>query len=316
MVVGGCQLSVIQCRTLDMTNRPPTTDGLLIIDKPAAWTSHDVVAKVRKLCGTRRVGHTGTLDPFATGVLVICLNRATRLVQFLTSEDKEYLATIRFGFATDTGDLTGTMLSPEMSPAHLNDTLIERAFAPFRGCLTQIPPMYSAKKIGGVKLYEMARRGEQIERPPIAIEIKHLSLVTPLQHDECTIRVTCSAGTYIRTLAEDIGKQLGIGAHLTQLRRTRAGKCELSRARTLEQLAALLDADKLSDAVIPMAEALVWPELQVSEVETEMIAHGRSIKRAGAWQVGQQLKLMRDRDLLALAEYNAATNSFHPRVVF
>ncbi len=299
-----------------MSNRPPTTDGLLIIDKPADWTSHDVVAKVRKLCGTRRVGHTGTLDPFATGVLVICLNQATRLVQFLTGEDKEYLATIRFGFATDTGDLTGTPLASPTSTAQLNDTLIENALAPFRGVLTQIPPMYSAKKIGGVKLYEMARRGEQIDRPPITIEIKHLSLATSLQHDECTIRVTCSAGTYIRTLAEDIGKQLGLGAHLTQLRRTRAGKCELSRARTLEQLASLQEADQLQEAIIPMADALVWPELPLSEVETVMIAHGRAIQRIGTWQPGQQIKLMRDRELLALGEYNAATSSFHPRVVF
>ena len=298
------------------TDHQPPTDGLLIIDKPADWTSHDVVAKVRRLCRTKRVGHTGTIDPFATGVLVICLNRATRLVQFLTGEDKEYLATIRFGFATDTGDLTGTPLAPPTSTAHLNDALIESAFAPFRGAITQIPPMYSAKKIGGVKLYEMARRGEQIERPPIAVEIKHLSLVTPLQHDECTIRVICSAGTYIRTLAEDIGKQLGIGAHLTQLRRTRAGNGELSRAYTLEQLAALLEADKLSEAVIPMNDALVLPELQLNEVEQELISHGRAIKRAGNWLSGQQCKLVRDRDLLAIAEYNAATASFHPRVVF
>lgn len=299
-----------------MANRLPTTDGLLIIDKPADWTSHDVVAKVRKLCGTRRVGHTGTLDPFATGVLVICLNRATRLVQFLTGEDKEYLATIRFGFATDTGDLTGTPLASPTSTAQLNDTLIENALAPFRGVITQIPPMYSAKKIGGVKLYEMARRGEQIERPPVTLEIKHLSLATSLQNDECTIRVVCSAGTYIRTLADDIGKQLGLGAHLTQLRRTRAGKCELSRARTLEQLASLREADQFHEEIIPMADALVWPELQLSEVETAMIAHGRAIQRIGTWQPGQQIKLMRDRELLALGEYQAATSSFHPRVVF
>ena len=275
-----------------------------------------MVAKVRRLCRTKRVGHTGTLDPFATGVLVICLNRATRLVQFLTGEDKEYLATIRFGFATDTGDLTGTPLAPPTSTAHLNDTLIESAFAPFRGHVTQIPPMYSAKKIGGVKLYEMARRGEQIERPPIAIEIKHLSLETPLQHDECTIRVTCSAGTYIRTLAEDIGKRLGIGAHLTQLRRTRAGNYELGRARTLEQLAVLLEADKLSEAVIPMNDALVLPELQLSGVEQEMISHGRAIQRDGNWSPGESRKLVYDGELRAIAEYNAATASFHPRVVF
>jgi tRNA pseudouridine55 synthase len=303
-----------------MTNRQPTTDnrqltdGLLIIDKPADWTSHDVVAKVRKLCRTKRVGHTGTLDPFATGVLVICLNRATRLVQFLTGADKDYLATMRFGFATDTGDLTGTPLAPQTSTAHLTDALIENALAPFRGRITQIPPMYSAKKIGGVKLYEMARRGEEIERPPIAVEITHLTLVAPLHNDECTMRVMCSSGTYIRTLAEDIGKQLGLGAHLTSLRRMRVGTCDLSRALTLEQLAAL--ADDFPTVVQPMADALALPEVQLSAGEREMIAHGRAIQAASQWPNEQQIKLLRDRELIAIAVYNPATNSLQPRVVF
>jgi tRNA pseudouridine55 synthase len=175
--------------------------------------------------------------------------------------------------------------------------------------------MYSAKKIGGVKLYEMARRGEQVERAPISIEIKHISVVTPLQNDECTIRVICSAGTYIRTLAEDIGKQLGLGAHLTSLRRTRAGACDLSRARTLDQLAALLEANQFGSAVIPMNDALALPELLVSEMEQELISHGRAIKRAGNWSSEQPHKLVRDGELLAIAQYNATTNSFHPRVV-
>ncbi len=307
-----------------MTNRPPTTDhrpptttdGLLIVDKPADWTSHDVVAKARKLCHTKRVGHTGTLDPFATGVLVLCLNRATRLVQFLTGEDKEYLATMRFGFATDTGDLTGTPLAPATSTAHLNEDLIERALTAFRGTITQIPPMYSAKKIGGVKLYEMARRGEQIERAPITVEINHLSLETPLDNNECTIRVTCSSGTYIRTLAEDIGKQLGIGAHLTALRRTRAGNCDLSRAHTLAQLATLIEEGKLSEAMISMNDALTFPEVQLSEAEQQLIAHGRAIRAAGSWLQGQSLKLVRDRELLAIAVYNSATQMLQPRLVF
>jgi tRNA pseudouridine55 synthase len=305
-----------------MNNRQPTTDnrqltdGLLIVDKPADWTSHDVVAKVRKLCRTKRVGHTGTLDPFATGVLVLCLNRATRLVQFLTGEDKEYLATIRFGFATDTGDLTGTPLTPATSTGHLNDALIENALAAFRGTITQIPPMYSAKKIGGVKLYEMARRGEHIERAPIAIEIKHLSLETPLNHDECTIRVTCSSGTYIRTLAEDIGKQLGVGAHLTRLRRTRAGTCGLSHAHTLEQLADLIEAGRLSEVVLRMNDVLDLPAWPVSAVEQDWIAHGRAVKATGDWFSGQEVKLVRDRELLAIAVYDAATQRLQPRVVF
>ena len=323
-LVTGCQLLAVQCRTLGMTNKSPatshqppaTTDGLLIVDKPADWTSHDVVAKVRKLCRTKRVGHTGTLDPFATGVLVLCLNRATRLVQFLTGEDKEYRATIRFGFATDTGDLTGTPLTSPTSTAQLNDAAIERALAAFRGPITQIPPMYSAKKIGGVKLYDMARRGEQIERQPIAIEIKHLSLVTPLDNEECTIRVTCSSGTYIRTLAEDIGKHLGLGAHLTSLRRTRAGNCDLSRAYTLEQLADLVEAGRWSDAVLPMNDVLALPAWPVSAVEQEWIAHGRAVQATGDWSSGQQVKLVRDCELLAIAVYDPATHLLQPRVVF
>ncbi|HEX4945479.1 MAG TPA: tRNA pseudouridine(55) synthase TruB [Blastocatellia bacterium] len=297
-------------------HRPPTTDGILIIDKPADWTSHDVVAKVRKLCQTKRVGHTGTLDPFATGVLVICLNRATRLVQFLTGEDKEYLATIRFGFATDTGDLTGTPLAPPAATTHLNNDLIERALAPLRGHITQIPPMYSAKKIGGVKLYEMARRGEEIERAPIAVEIKHLSLESPFQNDECTIRVVCSSGTYIRTLAEDIGKQLGIGAHLTRLRRTRAGQCDLSRAYTLEHLAALREAGQLQDAVLPMNDVVTLPAVQVSATAQELIVHGRAIQARGNWVTGQHVKLVHNRELLAIAVYNATTQMLQPRIVF
>mgnify|MGYP001000195363 CR=1 FL=1 len=297
-------------------NNGQQTDGILIVDKPADWTSHDVVAKVRKLYGTKRVGHTGTLDPFATGVLVICLNRATRLVQFLTGEDKEYLATIRFGYATDTGDLTGAPLAAPVSTSHLNDDLIERALDLFRGVITQIPPMYSAKKIGGVKLYEMARRGESIDRPPITVEIKHLSLVTPLANDECTIRVVCSSGTYIRTLAEDIGKQLGIGAHLTNLRRTRAGNCDLSRACTLEQLAALRDADKIAEVVIPMTAALALPEVQVTAVDVEKVAHGRAIKCNTREASIQPIKLLYEGKLIALAEYDVAAALLHPRIVF
>lgn len=305
-----------------MRNRQRTTDngqlidGILVIDKPADWTSHDVVAKVRKICRTRRVGHTGTLDPFATGVLLVCLNRATRLVQFLTGEDKEYLATIRFGFATDTGDLTGTPLPPPTSTAHLNDALLENALAQFRGHITQIPPMYSAKKIGGVKLYEMARRGEEVERPPITIEIKNLEIVSPLQKDECQVRVVCSVGTYIRTLAEDIGKALGIGAHLTALRRTRVGNCDLSQAHTLDALATIAEAGALSQALIPMASAVSLPEYSLSSKEAEMISHGRKIHQIGHYVLGQQVKLMYAQKLLAIAEYHPAENELRPRVVF
>ena len=299
-----------------MTNHQLPLDGILIVDKPADWTSHDVVAKVRKICQTKRVGHTGTLDPFATGVLVICLNRATRLVQFLTGEDKEYLATIRFGFATDTGDLTGTPLTEPTATDHLKPNLIEEALKSFRGRIQQIPPMYSAKKIGGVKLYEMARRGEEIERQPIAVEIKELELIGQIPGDSLfTIRVVSSAGTYIRTLAEDIGKALGIGAHLQSLRRTRVGNCVLGQAVTLEQLAEISATGKLSDVLIPMAKSLLLPAVQINETEKGLVQHGRAVQRAGQWRSGEKLKLVNNDELIAIAEFNAATKILQPKVV-
>ncbi|MBS1806808.1 MAG: tRNA pseudouridine(55) synthase TruB [Acidobacteria bacterium] len=291
-------------------------DGILVIDKPADWTSHDVVAKLRKICRTRRVGHTGTLDPFATGVLVVCLNRATRLVQFLTGEDKEYIATIHFGFATDTGDLTGVPASSPTSTGHLNDSLLANVLQQFRGAITQIPPMYSAKKIGGVKLYEMARRGEEVERQPIAVEIHELELMTPLQNNQCQIRVVCSSGTYIRTLAEDIGKAVGVGAHLVALRRTRAGNCHLAQAHTLESLAAIAEEGRLAEVIVPMAMTLAGPEYLLSLTETEMVLHGRKINQNGQWSSGQQVKLMQQERLMALAEYDAEMQTLQPRVVF
>src|SRR5262245_46122004 len=159
------------------SENPQSQDGVLVIDKPEGLTSHDVVARVRKILGTRRVGHAGTLDPFATGVLVVCVNRATRLARFLTGDDKEYVATMRLGFATDTGDLTGAPKTPVTDPRHITSKKVQEAFSRFLGPVKQIPPMYSAKKIGGVKLYEMARRGEEIERAPIEVEIKKLELL-------------------------------------------------------------------------------------------------------------------------------------------
>src|SRR5215471_14449199 len=205
---------------------PGSQDGVLVIDKPEGLTSHDVVARVRKILKTRRVGHTGTLDPFATGVLVVCVNRATRLVQFLASDEKEYFATIRLGFATDTGDLTGTPKTPVTDTSNITSEKVQGAFSRFLGHIKQIPPMYSAKKVGGVKLYEMARRGEEIERAPVEVEIKALELcdhqesaaktrepdIPSAAHIEFSFRVVCSSGTYIRTLAEDIGVSLGVGA--------------------------------------------------------------------------------------------------------
>ncbi|MBX3276373.1 MAG: tRNA pseudouridine(55) synthase TruB [Acidobacteria bacterium] len=311
------------------------SDGLLIIDKPAGLTSHDVVARVRRILKTRRVGHTGTLDPFATGVLVVCVNRATRLAQFLAGEEKEYLARQRLGFATDTGDLTGTPLSAQhgyrVDAESITRADVESALGAFRGRITQLPPMHSAKKVKGVKLYELARRGVQIERAPIEVEIRQLELcasndVLPLpesadagldrQTVDYTFRVVCSAGAYIRTLAEDIGQRLGCGAHLVALRRTRAGRFGLERAVTLERLAELAESGAEGDALIPMRDALGFPEIRLSAAEVIEVGYGREIERRGEWADGSRGRMCKAAgELLAVGEYDAGRGRWRPRVV-
>src|ERR1044071_8939869 len=191
--------------------------GALIIDKPAGMPSHDVVARVRRAARTRRVGHAGTLDPFATGVLVVCLERATRLLQFLVGFDKEYLATVRTGFATDTQDLTGKQITAFESSDLLSVERIETVLKEFVGSQRQTPPMYSAKKVGGERLYRAAREGREVERQAVAITISKLDL---LRVDETNadgtrdflVCVRCSSGTYVRTIAHDVGARLGTGA--------------------------------------------------------------------------------------------------------
>ena len=315
---------------------PETEDGVLIIDKPEGLTSHDVVARVRKILRTRRVGHAGTLDPFATGVLVVCVNRATRLAQFLTGDDKEYVATMRLGFATDTGDLTGTPKTPVTDAGHITSNAVQETFSRFLGPVKQIPPMYSAKKIGGVKLYEMARRGEEIERAPVNVEIKKLELLNaagdPGQAQtlkqnapvEFSFRVVCSSGTYIRALAEDIGALLGVGAHLTRLRRTRSGRCSLEASLTLEELSDLAQSGQ-EDRVrmIPMADAIAMPAVQVDSEDRKRISHGRSIEHHGerggchaSYVSGDLAKLCdKKNQLIAIAEFDSGKTLWHPRVV-
>jgi tRNA pseudouridine55 synthase len=311
---------------------PQSQDGLLVIDKPEGLTSHDVVARVRKILGTRRVGHAGTLDPFATGVLVVCVNRATRLVQFLTGDDKEYVATMRLGFATDTGDLTGTPKTLVTDAGNITSDKVKGAFSRFLGPIKQIPPMYSAKKVGGVKLYEMARRGEEIERAPIVVEIKELELFKPTGDsgraqanaqtapDEFSFRVVCSSGTYIRALAEEIGEFLGVGAHLTRLRRTRSGNCSLDDAVTLEELADLARSGPERQVLIPMADAIAMPALRVDNEDRNRVSHGRSIEHPEGGRAdyanGALAKLCdKKNQLIAIAEFDSSKTLWRPRVV-
>lgn len=212
-------------------------EGILVIDKAAGMTSHDVVGRVRRIFSERRVGHGGTLDPMATGVLPLFVGRATRAVEFAAGADKEYVATMRVGLTTDTQDLTGTVLS--QTPAHVTQAQVEALLPRFTGTLQQVPPMYSAIKQGGKKLYELARQGITVERKPRQIEIYSLTLLSAQEEvGEFTLKVFCSKGTYVRTLVHDLGEALGCGAALSALRRTRAGWFTLEESVTLEELQA------------------------------------------------------------------------------
>ena len=209
-------------------------NGIIIIDKPVDWTSMDVCAKLRRAFGERRIGHAGTLDPMATGVLPVFVGRATRGVEFADKGDKEYVAGLKLGLVTDTQDTSGQVL--QTHPVRVTPQQLEDALAPFRGDILQVPPMYSAIKINGKKLYELARKGRQVERPPRPVTVHTLTVEGQSAPDEFTLRVRCSKGTYVRTLCHDIGAVLGCGGCMSSLRRTMAAGFTLEQAVPLAQL--------------------------------------------------------------------------------
>ncbi len=211
-------------------------DGVLLVDKPAAWTSHDVVAKVRAHFGFKKVGHCGTLDPMATGLLVLVLGRATRLSEKLTSDDKAYEGTILLGVTTNTEDADGEVIETKPVPP-LTEADLLAVFQKFKGDIYQTPPMVSAIKHQGSPLYKLARKGIEVEREPRLVHIYDLRILGT-ELPRINFRLDCSKGTYVRTLAADIGRQLGCGAHLSGLRRTAAGSFKLEQAHTLEQILA------------------------------------------------------------------------------
>ena len=302
-------------------------DGVLVIDKPSGVTSHDVVARTRHILHERRIGHTGTLDPFATGVLVILLGKATRLAQFLSSVDKEYHAIIRLGYATDTGDRTGTPIPGPEKPGNFTEEEIEAALQSLRGDIDQVPPMYSAKKVEGRKLYELARRGESVERKPVRVCIYDFAAIRPegqLIKDNLDgtfdfhARVTCSSGTYVRALAEDFGKRLYVGAHLAELRRTRVGDLEITQAITLDQLKLHFAEQSLGSIVLPLNAALSrLPFVHLNAEDVRRANHGRDVSVAEAdWADGENVRMCdADEELIAVGQYDANANRLHPRVV-
>jgi len=302
-------------------------DGVLIIDKPAGITSHDVVARVRKIVRERRIGHTGTLDPFATGLLVLLIGRATRLAQFVASE-KEYEAVIRLGYATETGDASGKPLSEVVQPSlqmRANEKVMT-ALSQLRGVIKQVPPMYSAKKRQGKKLYQLARRGESVSREPICVTISAFEALgngdqllkeNPDKTMDLKVRVVCSAGTYVRTLAEDFGKLLGVGAHLAELRRTRAGDFLVTDATTLERLKRIDDEGFLGTILLPPEAALSrLPFVHLSAQDAQRARHGLAISSpASEWTEGDRVALLDEKQrLIGVASYDAE-RLLRPRVV-
>ena len=252
-------------------------DGVIIVDKSREWTSHDVVNKMRRLAGTRKIGHLGTLDPGATGVLPLVIGRATRLAQFFTRNDKTYEGVIHFGCSTDSYDMDGEPTSAEM-PVMLERKKLESVLDRFCGPLRQVPPPVSAKKIAGRPAYELARKGQTVELEPVAVEVYDLEILA-LEACEATIRLHCSAGTYVRSVAHDAGQALGCGAFLKTLRRTASGDFKIEQARTLEELAVLAHEDRLQEALIPAAQLLPgFPAELVDAVTVGQIRNGRDFR--------------------------------------
>ncbi|GAT09908.1 tRNA pseudouridine(55) synthase TruB [Mycolicibacterium novocastrense] len=277
-----------------------TEAGLVIVDKPAGMTSHDVVGRCRRFFGTRKVGHAGTLDPMATGVLVVGIERATKILGLLTATDKAYRATIRLGQTTSTDDAEGEVLH-EVSAGHVTDEDIDRAVADLRGEIDQIPSAVSAIKIGGQRAYKLAREGQTVELAPRRVRID-LFAVLEARHEagviDVDVEVECSSGTYIRALARDIGATLGVGGHLTALRRTRVGGFGLTEARSLDELA---ETPRLS-YTLDAACLLTFPRRDLTADEAEDVRHGRPLKPAGiegiyaaTAQDGQVVALLEDR---------------------
>ncbi|MBN1876064.1 MAG: tRNA pseudouridine(55) synthase TruB [Anaerolineae bacterium] len=249
--------------------------GLLVINKPAGMTSHDVVNAVRHIAQTRRVGHTGTLDPMATGVLLLLVGSATRLAQFMADHTKVYRAVVRLGAVTTTYDREGDVL--EQHPVQVTRAACEETLAHFRGTIQQIPPMYSAIKVAGKKLYELARQGKMLDRAPRTVTLYRLDLVD-WNPPDLILEVVCSAGTYVRSLAHDLGQVLGCGAYLHALTRVAVGDFNLEMSRTLEALRDLASKNALSAALLPPAAALVaMPEVRLTAHQVQAVRYGQSI---------------------------------------
>ncbi len=288
--------------------------GVLVVDKPVGLTSHDVVQIIRRGTNIHRAGHTGTLDPRASGVLVVLVGPAVRLSEYVSASDKRYQATIHLGSTTDTFDSEGKITSSG-SVDEISEEQFEQTLKKFIGEIQQVPPPYSAIKIQGRKAYEMAREGEDVELQPRTIQVYSLELLE-WNPPEAVIDVFCSSGTYVRSLANDLGVALGCGAHLVGLRRTKSGRFTLRDAVPLRRLQEAFHVGDWYKFLIPAAEALGdWKSIELDGDEVELIRHGHRITALGdlkGWVRG----ISQQGDLVALMELDEATNEWQPRKVF
>ena len=255
-------------------------NGIINIDKPKGFTSHDVVAKLRGILRTKKIGHTGTLDPDAVGVLPVCVGYATKVADMLTASEKEYVAEVTLGSKTDTQDASGTVLAT--AEVTVTEADIRRVAQSFLGDSMQIPPMFSAIKQDGKKLYELARQGVEVERQPRPITIHEIEVLdVQLEEKKFTIRVQCSKGTYIRTLCQDIGEQLGCFAHMSALKRTKSGRFELKDSLTLDEIETRAKAEDFS-FLLPVDQVFEeLPSLYLSQRKAELMCHGVQVRTPG-----------------------------------
>ena len=297
--------------------------GVLIIDKPSGMTSHDVVALVRRSLGIRQIGHFGTLDPFATGVLPLSVGKATRFAQFYLKSRKAYEGTMRLGVSTDTYDGTGTPTSEE-AIVSVEAEALEKLFREFTGRLMQTPPPYSAKRVGGTRAYELARQNKPVQLEPVEVEVYALELLS-FDGIRARLAVECSGGTYVRSLAHDIGQRLGCGAHLEGLRRTAVAEFTLGQSVTLEALEAAAGDQRVESCLVPL-EALLpdCPELIVRGREEKSVRHGHKFELAQTERFGrgtgrlQEVSLLKilnpDHRLIAVARH-VSGSIYHPDLV-
>jgi tRNA pseudouridine55 synthase len=288
-------------------------NGILILNKPAGMTSHDVVHRVRKILQERSVGHLGTLDPMATGVLPLVLGRMTRLAQFYTTTAKTYEGEIRFGFATDTYDAEGEPIGAQQE-ARITLDDIRRAAAKFVGMIQQVPPPFSAKKIQGVPAYKLARKKQDVELKPVQIEVRSLCILSAM-NDRARFRAEVSSGTYIRSIAHEIGHALGVGAHLSALTRTKVGEFCLDQSATLEQVASATPEEVEGKLCLHPRRLLPqFPSVMATDEVAGMIRNGRAVNLPELSD-SRLVKVFRGQsDLIAIASRIAGT-LFHPKIV-